>query len=108
MSIAPCARRCGAPAPGRSMRRVAAASNITPPPEPSHFVNRRRVFIMISPPGEMRMRGSWSEHTIAGKRADIYTPPQPPRFGILYLHGIGLETLRDNPIYTRLFDELNL
>src|SRR6202011_1275720 len=29
-------------------------------------------------------------------------------FGILYLHGTGLETLRDNPVYTRLLEEHRL
>jgi S-formylglutathione hydrolase len=31
-----------------------------------------------------------------------------PRFGILFLHGSGLETLRGRPAFTRLFDELRL
>ena len=30
------------------------------------------------------------------------------RSGILHLHGFGLETLRDRPAFTRLFDELKL
>ena len=42
----------------------------------------------------------WTVADIAGKPADIYDPPGTPRprFGILFLHGVGLETLRDNPI----------
>ena len=38
------------------------------------------------------------------------TPPgaAPPRFGVLHLHGLGLETLRDHPTFTSLFDELKL
>src|SRR5439155_355082 len=31
-----------------------------------------------------------------------------PRFGILFLHGAGLETLRERSAFTRLFDELRL
>jgi esterase/lipase superfamily enzyme len=54
------------------------------------------------------MSGTWTAETIAGKRADVYEPPHPPRFGVLHLHGVGLETLRDNPAFTRLFQELNL
>jgi S-formylglutathione hydrolase len=46
---------------------------------------------------------------IAGKPADVYEPPGPrPRFGILYLHGARLVTLRDNPVYTALLAELAL
>jgi S-formylglutathione hydrolase len=56
------------------------------------------------------MSGTWNTVEIAGKRADVYdlSGAIRPRLGILYLHGIGLETLRDNPTYTRLFDELGL
>jgi pimeloyl-ACP methyl ester carboxylesterase len=56
------------------------------------------------------MSGSWHRVEIAGKAADVYDPPGPhrPRFGTLHLHGYGLETLRDNPAFTRLFDELDL
>src|SRR5262245_56839854 len=56
------------------------------------------------------MSGTWSVTDIAGKPADVYQPAgaERPRFGLLYLHGYGLETLRDNPAYTRLFDELKL
>jgi poly(3-hydroxybutyrate) depolymerase len=56
------------------------------------------------------MNGTWMEMPIDGKPADVYQPPgiPRPRFGIMYLHGVGLETLRDSPAYTRLFDELNL
>lgn len=56
------------------------------------------------------MRGTWTSEEIRGKRADIYEPPRGARvrFGILHLHGVGLETLRDRPAFTRLFDELRL
>jgi S-formylglutathione hydrolase len=56
------------------------------------------------------MGGSWTRVTIAGKEADVYDPPGEgrPRFGVLFLHGVGLETLADNPAYTRLFAELRL
>jgi S-formylglutathione hydrolase len=47
---------------------------------------------------------------IGGKAADVYEPPRGdrPRFGVLHLHGVGLETLWDKPVFTRLFEELNL
>src|ERR1700746_2055720 len=56
------------------------------------------------------MNGTWTEVDVGGKRADIYEPPgnKQPRFGILHLHGVGLETLRDRPAFTRVCDELNL
>ena len=53
------------------------------------------------------MPGKWTRELIGGKPADVYAPPAGPRFGILFLHGIGLESLRDRPAFTRLFDELN-
>lgn len=54
------------------------------------------------------MNGVWSRVTIAGKPADVYDPPSRPRFGIIDLHDDTLETLRDRPACTRLFEELRL
>src|SRR4051794_39344475 len=56
------------------------------------------------------MLAGWSQTTVAGKKVDVYDPPGPtrPRFGILYLHGGGLETLADNRSFTRLFEQLDL
>jgi S-formylglutathione hydrolase len=56
------------------------------------------------------MNGTWSRLDIGGKPADVYDLPDAvaPRFGILYLHSGGLETLADQPAFTRLFDELRL
>jgi esterase/lipase superfamily enzyme len=56
------------------------------------------------------MDGTWTRRTIAGKTADVYDPPGEarPRFGVLHLHGVGLETLAGNPVFTRLFAELRL
>ena len=46
---------------------------------------------------------------IGGKPADVYDPPGGrPRFGILYLHPVGLESLAGNAAFTTLFDELRL
>ncbi len=53
------------------------------------------------------MLGTWSEVMLAGKNVEIYEPfgvPQP-RFGVLFLHPLGLETLRGRPAFTRIFDE---
>jgi enterochelin esterase-like enzyme len=56
------------------------------------------------------MNGAWSHVDIHGKPADVYEPAAAtnPRCGVLHLHGVGLETLVDNAVYTRLFDELQL
>jgi S-formylglutathione hydrolase len=56
------------------------------------------------------MTGTWTSVAIADKPADVYNPPgaDRPRFGILYLHPLGLEMLRDRPAFTRVFDELRL
>ena len=52
------------------------------------------------------MNGTWTTADVAGKPADVYEPPRRPRFGLLHLHGASLETLRDRPAFTQLFDEL--
>lgn len=54
------------------------------------------------------MKGTWTQETIAGKPADVYQPPGVGRFGMLFLHPVGNETLRDRPAYTRLLDALGL
>jgi pimeloyl-ACP methyl ester carboxylesterase len=53
------------------------------------------------------MSGTWSRVDLHGKPADVYDMDQP-RFGVLFLHPYGLETLANRPAYTRLFDELKL
>lgn len=56
------------------------------------------------------MNGTWTTVEIAGKPADVYDRVNGtrPRFGLLSLHSGGLETLRGNPVYTQLLDELRL
>ncbi|HEX4591821.1 MAG TPA: alpha/beta hydrolase-fold protein [Gemmataceae bacterium] len=54
------------------------------------------------------MSGTWTTVDIAGKAADTYDPPDRPRFGLIYLHGVGQETLSDQPKYTNLFAKLRL
>jgi S-formylglutathione hydrolase len=56
------------------------------------------------------MSGTWRTVVIAGKHADIYEPPGlvEPRFGVLHLHGMGLETLKERASFAPLFDELKL
>lgn len=47
--------------------------------------------------------GGWCTVTIAGKKADLFEPPglSSPSAAVIHLHGHGLETLKDNPVYTR-------
>jgi S-formylglutathione hydrolase len=56
------------------------------------------------------MNGAWTILDIGGKPADVYDLANgiAPRFGILHLHGAGLETLVNRPAFTRLFDELKV
>jgi pimeloyl-ACP methyl ester carboxylesterase len=56
------------------------------------------------------MNGTWTCLEICGKPVDVYDLSRSvqPRFGVLYLHGAGLETLVETPAFTRLFDELRM
>jgi S-formylglutathione hydrolase len=55
------------------------------------------------------MSGTWTSVEIAGKPADVFDPRGGrPRFGTIFLHGTGLETLRTSQTYTRVLDELGL
>src|ERR1700722_2803966 len=54
------------------------------------------------------MNGAWTDLQIAGKPVELYTPPAKPRFGVLFLHPLGLETLRGRPAYTTLLDRHQL
>jgi S-formylglutathione hydrolase len=56
------------------------------------------------------MNGAWTKLAIAGKEADIFDPPgtSPPRFGILFLHGYGRETLPDYPAFSQPLDDLGM
>jgi S-formylglutathione hydrolase len=50
---------------------------------------------------ETGMLDGWSRIDIAGKSADVFDPPQKPRFGLLFLHGIGGETLSNDAAYSK-------
>jgi S-formylglutathione hydrolase len=56
------------------------------------------------------MNGTWTSVAISGKRAAVYQPEagSRPRFGLLYLHDRDGKPLQERPVYTALFDELNL
>lgn len=46
------------------------------------------------------MLPGWTRTEIAGKPADVFAPADPPRFAVLYLHPVGLESLAENAAYT--------
>jgi S-formylglutathione hydrolase len=52
----------------------------------------------------------WTTADIAGKTADVFDPANGtrPRFGLLYLHDIGGETLAASAAYTRLLKKNQL
>src|SRR2546426_9822906 len=52
----------------------------------------------------------WATVEIGDKPVDVWEPSAParPRFGVLHLHGIGLETLIDRPVFTHWLEELQL
>lgn len=56
------------------------------------------------------MKGTWTQIEIAGKSVDIFDPGHEtkPAFGLIHLHGIGMESLKGNAVYTELLEDLNL
>ena len=56
------------------------------------------------------MTANWTEETRRRQESGRLPTRQSrtARFGMLFLHGYGLETLRDNPVYTRLFEQLQV
>jgi S-formylglutathione hydrolase FrmB len=55
------------------------------------------------------MSSTWTSVEIEGKPAEIFDPATgSPRFALIYLHGVGQETLAGNDVYTGLFAELGL
>jgi S-formylglutathione hydrolase len=55
------------------------------------------------------MNENWTTVEISGKKADVSDPSRSrPRFGVLHLHGVGLETLKDRPAFTGVLEELRL
>lgn len=52
----------------------------------------------------------WSRETLAGKTIDVFDPQpgQRPRFGTLFLHPLGQETLCDNHAFTKALERRGL
>lgn len=54
--------------------------------------------------------GTWSQMEIDGKRADVFAPDRAAesRYVLLFLHGHGLITLKDNAVFQRELDKYAL
>jgi S-formylglutathione hydrolase FrmB len=54
--------------------------------------------------------GSWSQVELAGHACDVYEPPQPSPHGyvVMYLHGVHLNRLSEQPAFVRQFDRHGL
>lgn len=51
----------------------------------------------------------WGSAGVFGRPADIFETPVPAaNFALIYLHGVGQESLKDKPVYTQLLAELGL
>src|SRR5665213_17663 len=57
---------------------------------------------------EIVSMGQWQQAAIAGKTADIFWPSQrsPGNHAVLFLHGHGRITLKDNSVYTSHLERL--
>src|SRR5262245_52708867 len=54
------------------------------------------------------MPGTWTWAQIGDKPAEIYEPPDQPRFGVLYLHDLAADAARLGPAFRRWFDALQM
>jgi S-formylglutathione hydrolase FrmB len=54
--------------------------------------------------------GNWSKIELAGHDCEIYEPPRPSPHGyvVIYLHGVHLNRLSDQPSFVRQFDRHGL
>lgn len=54
------------------------------------------------------MLAGWVSESVSGKTVDLFDPPSKPRFAAIFLHGIGLETLADNAVFTAVLAKRNV
>ena len=52
----------------------------------------------------------WREETVGGHPCDLFEPaePNPNGYVALYLHGVHIGRLRDQPRFTALFEQYGL
>jgi poly(3-hydroxybutyrate) depolymerase len=55
-------------------------------------------------------RGTWSQTQVAGHSVDVFEParPHPSGHAVIYLHGVHLNRLVDNAVFSGLFDRFGL
>src|SRR5687767_3588720 len=56
------------------------------------------------------MLGKRHQVDIANHWIDLYEPPgsAKPTYGLIFLHGVGQETLNSQPAFTKVLDELGI
>ena len=54
--------------------------------------------------------GTWTEDEVAGHPCDVYVPTECNEHGfvVIYLHGVHLNRLVDQPVFTNLFERFGL
>jgi len=52
--------------------------------------------------------GQWRQILIHGKSADVFDPDESGGQAVIHLHGHGLTTLKDNPVFSAEFDRWGL
>src|SRR4051812_39060598 len=54
------------------------------------------------------MTASWTQQFLGSRTFDLYTPPKPPRFGLLFLLDVDGKSLSGSSTFTRLLERFNL
>ena len=52
--------------------------------------------------------GNWQSVLVAGKLCDVFEPCTPGPYALLHLHGVGMETLAGNAVWTGLLEQNGL
>ena len=60
--------------------------------------------------GEGSKKGTWETVTVGGHHCEVYQPPRRNEHGfvLIYLHGVHLSPLRDQPPFVAQFDTWKL
>jgi len=59
-------------------------------------------------PVSQRSGGAWQSVDVAGKTCDVFEPSRRGPFALLHLHGVGMETLAGNAVWTELLEQRGL
>jgi S-formylglutathione hydrolase len=52
--------------------------------------------------------GKWLQIDCAGKLCDVFEPATAGAYAVMFLHGVGMETLAGNPVWTQLLESSGL